>query len=85
MHEDGFRVEARRDGTFTFFSPEGWPLGEGPSRMEVELDDPAVGLVRSNRRRGLAPPCDESSARYPSEARILRRLLFRAWEAVESG
>ena len=78
-------MEARRDGTFKFFSPEGWPLGDTPPRMEVEADDPAVELVRRNRRRGVVPRWDESSARYQGEARIPRRLLFRAWEAAEGG
>ena len=85
VHEDGFRVERRRDGEIVFFSPEGWPLGKGLPRVDIEPGDPAVELIRQNRRRGIRPRWDEASADYAREAHIPDQLLFRAWEAVEAG
>jgi hypothetical protein len=85
VHEDGFRVECRSDGEFVFFSPEGWPLGDGPCRVELEPGDPAVALIRQNRRRGIGPRWDAASADYAQQVHIPDSLLFRAWEAVEAG
>jgi len=85
VHEDGFRVERRRDGEIVFFSPEGWPLGRGLPRVDIEPGDPVVELIRQNRRRGIRPRWDEASADYAREAHIPDQLLFRAWEAVEAG
>jgi hypothetical protein len=85
VHDDGFRVERRRDGEFAFFSPEGWPLGQGLPRVNLEPGDPAVELIRQNRRRGIRPRWDAASAEYAREVHIPDQLLFRAWEAVEVG
>ena len=85
LHEDGFRVERRRNGKFVFFSPEGWPLGKRLPRMDIDTDDPAVELIRQNRRRGIRPRWDAASADYAREVQIPNALLFRAWEAVEAG
>lgn len=85
VHDDGFRVERRRDGEFAFFSPEGWPLGQGLPRVNLDPGDPAVELIRQNRRRGVRPRWDAASADYAGEVHIPDQLLFRAWEAVEVG
>jgi len=70
MHEDGFRVERCRDGEFAFFSPEGWPLGQGLPRVDIESGDPAVELFQQNRRRGISPRWDTASADYEREVLI---------------
>jgi hypothetical protein len=83
VHEDGFKVKARGDGTFKFYSPEGWPLGDEPPRLRLEPGDPAAELILANRRRGVRPRWDEASADYATEAHIPDRLLFRAWEVLD--
>jgi hypothetical protein len=84
VHHDGFVVRALGGGRFRFFTPEGLPLGREGARMLVKGDDPAVALIRRNRRRGVGRPrWDAASARYESERQIPDELLFRAWEVVD--
>jgi hypothetical protein len=84
VHHDGFEVRALGGGRFRFFTPEGLPLGTEGARMLVEADDPAVALVRRNRRLGIGRPrWDAASARYSSERQIPDELLLRAWEVVD--
>jgi hypothetical protein len=83
VHEDGFEVKARGDGTFKFYSPEGWPLGDEPPCLRLEPGDPAAELILANRRRGVRPRWDEASADHATEAHIPDRLLFDAWEVLD--
>jgi 5-methylcytosine-specific restriction endonuclease McrA len=83
VHEDGFRVETSGDGTFKFYSPEGWPLGDTPPRVRLEPGDPAAELILANRRRGARPRWDDASADFATETLIPDRLLFGAWEVLD--
>lgn len=83
VHEDGFSVRFQRPGEPKFFTPEGLPLGNTRPCVRVNEGDPAVALIRRNRKRGVKPHARMGAAMYEREASIPDTLLFRAFEAVD--
>jgi hypothetical protein len=53
VHELGFRVEVRADGSFAFFAPAGWEVKPVPDPLPLR-GDPVDALREQNARAGLA-------------------------------
>lgn len=85
VHEGGFRVQARADGTFRIYDRLGWPLPDRPPPPPPLPEQPLEALVRAHRRRGLAPDPEAPSATFERESDIPAELMHRFWNVLDPG
>jgi len=52
VHEEGFRIERKPDGTLAFFRPQGWPIPDVPA-APTPPDDPLETVRAANARHGV--------------------------------
>ena len=77
VHELGFRVEPRADGSFAFFAPAGWEVRPVPDAPQLHRD-PVAALLDENASAGLAidhqtnfPRWDGTPADYDHIVQVL--------------
>ena len=63
VHELGFRVEARTDGSFAFFAPAGWEVKPVPDSPPLQ-GDPIAALREQNVAAGIAIDHETSLPRW---------------------
>ncbi|MBM4439354.1 MAG: DUF222 domain-containing protein [Candidatus Rokubacteria bacterium] len=51
VHEEGYRIERKADGTFAFYRPQGWPIPDVPAAPHVA--DPLERLREANAASGV--------------------------------
>jgi len=52
VHEEGYRIERKPDGTLAFYRPQGWPIPDVPPAPRVP-DDPAAAIRSANVAHGV--------------------------------
>jgi hypothetical protein len=82
VHEEGFEVRMREDGTVQFLDRTGWPLPDRVPPAPVPVD-PVPTLGRQNRGRGVDPDGWTCSSRYEREADIPWNVEARVLEALD--
>ena len=87
VHELGFRVEARADGSFAFFAPAGWEVKPVPDAPPLR-DDPVGALVEQNASAGLAIDHATSFPRWdgtPADYDHIVHVLATTYPPAEAG
>lgn len=83
LHEEGFRVRLRSDGTPRFSDRTGWPLPDLAPPTPALSEDPIQTLCRRNRQRGVRPDAWTASSRWKRAGDIPWTVEGRVREVVE--
>ncbi|HZD05456.1 MAG TPA: DUF222 domain-containing protein, partial [Longimicrobiales bacterium] len=82
VHEGGFKVRMRADGSFQFHDRTGWPLPDFAPLSRLE-PGPVERLQEENGRHGVDPHWDTPSATWKRDADIPWEVEVRLREALD--